>query len=132
MTGSDPQDDVRRRFEQEAGRQLRQGAEDLDARTLARLRQAREQALAELGQQRRRPAWFAGWQPALGAAAVAGLAVALWLGRETAAPPPAATAGAEPALELEALLADENLELIEELEFYDWLAMADGAHDAAP
>jgi hypothetical protein len=115
------------RFERGAGQLLRRSADELDAATLSRLNRARQSALAEFDRQRRRPAWLVpGWQPALGVAAVAMLAVALWVGR---APGPATPLPAVPveaaravqAVDLEVILADENLELIEDLEFYDWL-----------
>ncbi len=121
-TPGEPREDAERRFEEAARQVLRQDAENIDAATASRLNRARQAALAELGG--RPSAWLGGWQPALGAAAVAGLALALWVGREPAAPPTAA----DPALALEVLLADENLEMIEDLEFYDWL-QADGGQE---
>ena len=122
-------------FEQAARRHLRDGAGGLDAATLSRLNQARQRALAEFDRGRQRPAWSVGWQPALGVVAVAALAIALWVGRDpalTPAPadtPAVATGNADPALDLELLLADDNLELIEELEFYDWLEQAGDTED---
>lgn len=121
-TPVEPREDADRRLEEAARQMLRQGAEDIDAATASRLNRARQAALAGLGD--RRSAWLGGWQPALGAAAVAGLALALWLGREPAPLP----AKVDAALALEVLLADENLEMIEDLEFYDWL-QADGGQE---
>ncbi|MCC7257821.1 MAG: hypothetical protein IT486_05580 [Gammaproteobacteria bacterium] len=114
------------RFEQAARQLLRQGAGDIDAATASRLNRARQAALAEFD---RRPARLpAYWRPAFAAAAVAVLAVALWVDRE----PLPRTAGAEAALELELMLADENLEMIEDLEFYDWLQADSAATDLDP
>lgn len=129
-------DDADERFASEAARRLRESADGLDAATLSRLNRARQAALDEYDARRRRPAWLpGGWQPALGAAAVAALAVALWVGRDPAAPtrPAAHEARADPALDLEVVLADESLELLEDLEFYDWVGNeADPGSEAGP
>jgi len=118
------------RLARDAQQLLRRSAEDLDAHTLSRLNRARQDALAEYDRRAERPSRLRGWQTGLGAAAVcatAVVAVALWVGRvpgpklpgdETA---PAKTA-VEPASDLEVVLVDDdNLEMIEDLEFYDWL-----------
>jgi len=128
-------DDADERFASEAGRRLRESADGLDAATLSRLNRARQAALAEYDARGRPPAWLAGgWQPALGAAAVAALAVALWIGRDPATPAPAAQeARGDAALDLEVVLADESLELLEDLEFYDWVGNeADPGSEAGP
>jgi hypothetical protein len=123
------------RLAHEAGRLLRRSAEELDAATLSRLNRARQNALAEFDRRHApRAAWREGWRPALSVAAVSALAVALWVGREPAnapspagaLPPPAIASATSQAVDLELILADENLELIEELEFYDWLEAVGG------
>lgn len=115
-------EEERTRFEQDAQRALREQADALDAATRSRLSRARQEALAEFDRASARPAWLgSGWQPALGAAAVAVLAVALWTGRGGPPVEPALPATDDPALALELLLADDSLELIDELEFYDWV-----------
>ncbi len=119
------------RFEQEAQRSLRERADSLDAATRSRLNRARQEALAELDRAGSRPAWLgSGWQPALGVAAVAVLAVALWAGRGGPPGELALPASDDPALELELLLADENLDLIDEFEFYDWVESQPVMQDA--
>jgi hypothetical protein len=113
----------------DAQRLLRQSADDLPAATRSRLNQARQKALAEFDRRGGQPAGLGvGWKPVAMTAVVALLVVAVWLGRmsdrQAPAPEVAATATpatAEGALELELMLADENLEMIEDLEFYDWL-----------
>ena len=69
----------------------------------------------------RRPA--SGWVPALSAAAVGAVAVGLWLARDGRPPAPdlAAVTAADSAADLELLLAGDNLEMLEDLEFYTWL-----------
>jgi hypothetical protein len=130
MNTDDDKKSVDERLARDAQRLLRRSAEDLDAATLARLKRARENALAGYEAGKRVSFRFgAGWQPALGAAAVCAsalIAVGLWMGRAPApsspGPVPPVSAEADPAADLEVVLADdENLEMIEDLEFYDWL-----------
>jgi hypothetical protein len=94
---------------------LDERAASLDATTLARLAVARRAAVA-----RPRSAWGLGdrrWQAvgglALAASVVFGLS--LWLNGPLQGP-----ASPSPA-ELELLAEDENLELLDKLEFYRWL-----------
>lgn len=134
MSPRDETDAGAARFEREARRLLRRQAEEIDGATASRLNRARQAALAEFDR-RRAPAWGRGWRPALAAAAVAALALAVWVGREPAlgpgpAPLPAAS-GASTATDLELILADESLEMIEELEFYDWLESEAGGDPGA-
>lgn len=90
----------------------------LDGHTRSRLAQARSRALEELNSRAGRR-WGASWAPA-GAVALAALATwMLWFGR----PEPEGTAAfsAAAASDLEILLGEEELEMIQELEFYAWL-----------
>jgi len=102
-------------------RQLRDKSEEpLDGGTLSRLAMARNRALDEVGRRRR---WQAEWPLAVGAfASVAAAAVVVVLWQEVNRPPELELASAD---ELE-LLASEDLEFFEELEFYQWLE-AEGA-----
>jgi len=112
------------RFAAEAGRLLREGEEQLDAATLSRLNRARQAALAELERPPAARGWGGRGWPAAAVVAVGLLAVALWIGRD---PAPGDGPVPEPsAPDLELVLAEDNLELIEELEFYDWLATSGG------
>lgn len=96
----------------------------LDATTLSRLTQARHRALAAAaeGADARMPRWWA-----LGATgAAAGAALLLWQ-----------LAGQDP-LPVDSVLAEfeveelgEDLDLVEELEFYHWLEQQAGAPDKA-
>ncbi len=113
-------------FVRDAGRLLRQSAEELDAATLSRLKRARQDALAGYDRRAGRGYRF-GWQPALGAAVVCAtalIAVGLWRAPDGGTSPPAVpvAGAADPAGALEVALGeDDNLEMIEDLEFYDWL-----------
>jgi hypothetical protein len=103
-----------KRFELETQRLFRQSVDSLDGRTRSQLAQARSKAIAA----RRRPGWFSPGQQLLPAAAAAAIAaLVIW----QILPQP----GIEPAVgemaDLEILLGEDDLELIEELEFYAWI-----------
>ena len=116
-------------FVEQAGRMLRDGAQALDASTRSRLNRNRQKALLELRERSPMRRWIADqWVPAVGAAMVALLVAGLWFGvgtqtgRETNSRQ-TAVAPTDPGelLDLDVLLADESLEMIEELEFYLWM-----------
>jgi Protein of unknown function (DUF3619) len=89
------------------------GNAHLDARVRSRLTQARHAALAQI--RSRRAAWMPSWAPAAGVAAAVALAVVVWP-RTRPAPAP------EDAYDdLEIVLAGENLDLLEDLDFYEWV-----------
>jgi hypothetical protein len=92
---------------------------DLDADTVARIRQCRQQALSRSGRARS-PSF---WLPA-GAVAAACLAVLIYslLPREPAPQaPPVVPAAEESTTVLEQMEMITDLELYEDLEFYQWL-----------
>ena len=94
----------------------------LDAAALSRLNRSRQVALA----QRRRPALHR-WLP-VGAAAAASLFLALVATTRLAPPisvpvPPEVAAGSGDDAEL--IVADDNLDLAQDLEFYAWLDAED-------
>ncbi|GEM_PF-412867 len=103
-----------------AGDLLRRSADELDAATLSRLNRARQAAVAGLPPAGARPGWLT---PAYSAGAVALLVVGVWLGRtgDPGALPDQTAAQPLVAQDLDVLLAGENLEMMEELEFYAWL-----------
>jgi hypothetical protein len=102
----------------------------LDGSTRSRLNQARHAAL-EQAQQRPRVVW---WMPALASAALAML-VALILPRMESQQALEVTAESEVSLaaadDLTLLMNDENLDLLEEMEFYAWLAETDAIENPA-
>jgi hypothetical protein len=93
---------------------------ELDGSTRSRLCQARHAALAQVAS-RPRTAW---WVPALAATAVAAI-VAFLLPSFQAQQPPLSEANLAAADDLTLLMNDENLDLLEEIEFYAWLAETD-------
>jgi len=90
----------------------------LDGQTRSKLTQARYRALEELAE-RKQPAWNRSWLPAGAVAAVALLSLLFWQAQLE----PVADSGFDVAAvtDLEILLGDEELDMIEELEFYAWL-----------
>jgi len=108
-------------FALRAGAQLRDSGNELDAATLSRLNRARQNALDEMPDATRvRAGW---WAPAGAMAITATVVAGFWLARDTVdTPPPAVPIAAVDALDFELLLEDENLEMIEDLEFFAWLA----------
>jgi len=92
--------------------------EALDAETRSRLNRGRQAALAELGSGR--PVWVH-WAPAAGVAAATIFAVVLWTGNQA----PNELAPAASATDFEILLNEDSLEMLEELEFYSWIELAE-------
>jgi len=108
-------------LEDRARRAFDDSVEALDAATLSRLNRARQAALAGAGSDR----VASGWRPVAAAAAVAVLAVALWLGQAPEEPlaerETVVALAPEEAEDLEIVLHDDNLDMLAELEFYDWV-----------
>jgi len=105
-------------FERKARALFEDSVERLDARTRSKLTQARNRALDEVNKGASRRRWI--WAPAGGLALATVVAVVLWSGglRSGAAP----EAG---ALEDIDIVADsENLDMLEDVEFYTWLEAA--------
>ena len=94
--------------------------ERIDAATRSRLTQARHAALAEL---ERPTALLASWKPAVVVAAVAVLAVGLWLGPGGPGQPELPGLAVPGVEDLELISAGEDLDMLgEEPEFYAWAA----------
>lgn len=89
---------------------LRQSERSLDADTAARLRVAREQAVAAA----RKPRWALNWALPAGAVATGLLVFALL-------PRPAAVIELDGAETLEILADEQGLEFYQDLELYEWL-----------
>lgn len=129
MTGQkqDTKGDGDGALERRAKAAFDESVDALDAAALSRLNRARQRALEELPRRRTRT----GWLPAAATAALAVAVFAVWIGREpaltpgspgTPAAPVAALGPSAEADDLEILLAEDSLEMLEELEFYDWVA----------
>ena len=96
-----------------ARRFLDHSVQELDRQTVLALQRARVNAL---GRSSTRRPWLQ-WAGALAMASMAALAVTMWLWQANGA-------NHSPLLleDLELMQSPENLELSEDLEFYDWLA----------
>ncbi len=107
-----------RDFEERTKLLFEQSVAALDGQTRSKLTQARYRALEELAG-KRQAIWSRSWLPAGAVAAVALLSLMLWQGQMA----PVADGGFDVAAvtDLEILLGEEELDMIEELEFYAWL-----------
>ena len=119
-------DDRDTEFESRARRVLHDSVENLDAHTRSRLNQARHAALAQLELTRgKTPAHrFVRWLvPAGGTLAAAVTAIMVWNGAANLSGPPNGRANVpDVALEdVDLVSTDENLDLLENVEFYSWL-----------
>ena len=102
-------------LERKARALFEDNVERLDARTRSRLTQARNRALDEVKKGAARRRWI--WAPAGGLALAAVVSVALWSGGLRSGGDTAPL-----ALEDIDIVADsENLEMLEDVEFYTWL-----------
>lgn len=113
QTDPDPQD---QRFVRQAKQVLDQSVSELDHAMALRVQRARLQALATLPLRMPWQVWVSG----VAMASVAALAVVLWLKQ-----PVGENHHHAPLLDdLELVMSVENVELADDLEFYDWLADA--------
>lgn len=101
-----------------ARRLLDESVEHLDAATLSRLNQARQQAL-EAAEHRAHVRW-AWWGVPAGGVAAAFLAAVIWWPRPAVDGTPA-----PPIEDMEILVNADSLEMLEDLEFFMWLDEAD-------
>jgi hypothetical protein len=94
----------------------------LDARTRSRLNQARQVALEELNKGKTRRYWLTA--PLGGLAAAALIAVLLLTVREATVP--SQESAGLPLDDFDIVADTDNLELLQDVEFYSWLAEASG------
>jgi hypothetical protein len=90
----------------------------------SRLTQARSAAVEAARSSRGVVGWRT-WAPAGALAGAAALAIFLWNGAPQS--PGTSTSAVHSSLEdLDIMITDESFELLEELEFYEWVALEDG------
>lgn len=99
-----------------------ESVQEIDGKTQSQLNRGRQKALAEL-QPRKGVRALTGWAPATGAVAAAVVAAVMWNGNA----PPEDLAPASSATDFEILLNEDSLEMLEDLEFYTWLELAEEA-----
>lgn len=107
-------------FEDKAKELFDDSVDGLDAATLSRLNAGRHAAL-EAGAKRPALLRFA---PVGGVAAAAALAVLLFQPQQEAVIAPSAD-----ATDFEILMSDDNLDMLQDLEFYAWMDIADAELD---
>lgn len=108
------------RLTRQARRLFDDSVDRLDAATLSRLNRSRQRALAELGGRVTTHGHWLRWLPATGVAAAALATVMLMNAR-----PPDVAQEPVSASDFEMLLDDgDDLEMLEDLEFYSWLDLA--------
>ena len=105
---------------EQARASLDERSRSLPGATASRLNQARQQALDELAGTRSKPGWLTG--AALASVLAVGLATGIWLNpTPDGGPLPAEPTAATPLADLDVLTAEEDLEMLADLEFYLWL-----------
>ncbi len=109
-------------FEKRAKAAFDASVDELDAATLSRLNRSRHEALAEL--QRRGRQWSL-WMPATGVAAAVLVAVMLLQSPATIDD----VAGPTTVTDYEILLGEDSIEMLEDLEFYSWIDIAEMESD---
>ena len=114
-----PKDD--KRLEQSAKALFDDSVARLDAATLSKLNQGRQAAIAELADESPARQWVR-WMPATGVATAALVAIVVLRGPADIDVP---TASDPTITDFEILLGEDSLEMIEDLEFYSWIDLAD-------
>ncbi len=114
-----PKDD--KRLEQSAKALFDDSVARLDAATLSKLNQGRQAAIAELADESPARQWVR-WMPATGVAMVALVAIVVVRGPAEVDVP---IASDSTITDFEILLGEDSLEMIEDLEFYSWIDLAD-------
>jgi hypothetical protein len=109
-----------KRLEQSAKALFDDSVEQLDAATLSKLNQGRQAALAEAASGTSRQ-WLR-WVPATGMATAALVAVIVLRGPAVLDVP---LASDPTPTDFEILMGEDALEMIEELEFYSWIDVAE-------
>jgi hypothetical protein len=99
-----------------------ESVDGLDAATLSRLNQGRQRALAELDGRASHQGLWLRWVPVTGVAAAVLVTVMVINGQAPGDPPVTAS-------DFEMLLEEESLEMLDDLEFYTWLELADAEAD---
>ena len=117
---SKPDDTSKTGIEERAKALFDESVDALDGATLSKLNRSRQLALAELADTPSRQ-WVR-WAPVTGAAAAA-LVVAIALRGPGGIDVPEGQVSS--VTDFEILLSDDDLDMLEELEFYSWLDTAD-------
>lgn len=108
-------------FEQSSKALFDDSVEGLDAATLSKLNQGRQAAIAEMAARGPVRQWLR-WMPATGVATAALVAILMLRGPAPVDLP----ITSDPALaDFEILMGEDALDMIEELDFYSWIDVAE-------
>ncbi len=105
-------------FEKKVKAAFDESVDALDAATLSKLNRSRHAALAQLRRPKRQ---WSSWMPATGVAAAVLVAVVLLQSPVVMRDLNGTTA----ATDMEILLGEDSIEMLEDLEFYSWIDMAE-------
>ncbi len=108
----------REMFEKRMKDTFDESVDALDAATLSKLNRGRQEALTQLQHPQRQ---WSRWMPATGA--VAAILVAVVVLQSPSAIDD--VAGIATVTDMEILLGEDSIEMLEDLEFYSWIDMAD-------
>ncbi|MGH8194662.1 MAG: hypothetical protein ACREQ8_09715 [Woeseiaceae bacterium] len=120
------QDPGEEALRQRGKRLFDESVQALDAETVSRLNRGRRRALAEANRNGAELRWLR-LTPAAAAAAALAAAVIVWQLQSGIDELPPDTAA-----DFELLFADEDFEMLEDLEFYRWMALDETVDDAGP
>ena len=109
-------------FEKKMKETFDESVEALDGATLSKLNQGRHAALAQLHEPRRQ---WSRWMPATGAVAAILVAVVMLQTPGTIDD----VAEVSTVTDMEILLGEDSIEMLEELEFYSWIDIAESDGD---
>lgn len=104
------------KFARQAKALFDESVDKLDAATLSTLNRGRHEALEAARGQRSN---WSRWAPAVGVTAAVVVAVMLAIPRPDAV-------GNVPPDDMDILLGEDSIEMLEDLEFYAWMALQDG------
>lgn len=117
MVNSTNEGEDGRTLEQRSKAVFDESANSLDARTRSALTQARHAAMTEI--ERRRPLMWRIWGPVSGAAAAAFVLIVMFAPLRLQ--PTAVEQSTSPFEDLEIVVGTDNLEMLEDLDFYAWI-----------
>jgi hypothetical protein len=109
-------------FEKMAKAAFDSSVDKLDAATLSRLNRGRHEALQELERPRRR---WSRWAPATGVAAAMLVAIVILQSPMTVDD----GVGPTSLTDMDILLGEDSIEMLEDLEFYSWIDVAETDND---
>lgn len=118
------QDPSEEALRQRGKRLFDESVQALDAETVSRLNRSRQRALAETNRNGAELRWLRLTPVAAAALAAAVIVWQLQNGIDELPP--------DTAADFELLLADEEFEMLEDLEFYRWMALDETVDDAGP